>query len=240
MHYLPKKSEAQKYFDSIIDNLKTVKIKSVFSLCSASWSSNRGNFRTYDSDDSIFILFENDMCLIIYYRFIDCLEAEFRKLTVEELNRYNDLLIKDYFNGSQDIYDFKMNKITGTETIKLNYSYIERITIKSVTEEYEKRIGNGLDFVSPTPETFSEITFIMANKKSFTICAGDAMTDGYMLLWAEDAECNSKNIIYKIWASDCFIFPKPFHPYFISFNSSISHVTSSVNVEKSMSRSTLP
>ena len=185
--YLSKKSEALSYFNSVLKELKKSKVKAIFTLSSPSWNYHRG-FRSYMDDTEVYILLENDNCLVIDYRFIDFLEVEYRKLTEEELAIYDDLMIQDCFNTVNDITDFRTGKIYKTETCELEYSNIEEILLRSITREYWKWIDGDLDSVEPTEETFDEIKFTMNNGKSFVICADGAESDGYVLFWSEDTK----------------------------------------------------
>ncbi len=182
-----KKSGTMEYFNSIMDDLKQAKIESIFSFCPPFWSHYRG-YRTYDTDTEIYILLENGFCLVINYRFIDALDIQFRKLTLSEQEEHQNLLIKDLFNTVNDIHDFHTNRIHRTETCNLEYGSIVKVTLQSVTKDYNKWLDGHIDLVSPTEETFDEIKFTMSNGKSFAICADDADADGYILLWSEDTE----------------------------------------------------
>ncbi len=190
MKELPKKSQAQGYLEEVSSKVENIKIKSIFSFESPWWNTHSG-YRSYMLDGDLNILFENEMCLRISYLFVDALQMEFKKITKEEKEKYETLLVKDYFNGSQDITDFYTKKITHTESIKLDYDSIKSVSIHSVTEEYEKWLDGDIDYVKPNAETFDEITFVMSNGYSFTICADDASSDGYMRVWSVDAECNT-------------------------------------------------
>lgn len=185
--YLSKKSTATEQFNSIIGLQQHSRIKAIFALASPSWNHHRG-FRTYSTDEELYILFENDWCLIINYRFIDFLDVEFRKLTESEIDEYEKLLMKDCFNTINDMYDFHSKRIHETQICKLEYDSIESVSLRSVTDDYSKWIGDELDFVSPTEETFDEIKFVMSNGKSFVICADDAYVDGYAMFWSEDTK----------------------------------------------------
>lgn len=96
--------------------------------------------------------------------------------------------MKDCFNTSNDMYDFRSNRIYETQTCNLEYDSIENVSLRSVTDDYSKWSGDSLDFVSPTEETFDEIKFVMSNGKSFVICADDAEVDGYVKFWSEDTK----------------------------------------------------
>ena len=180
-----KKSETKEYFNSIMDDLKQLKIKSIFSLDSPSWDYHRG-YRTYSTDTEIYILLENDYCLVIDYRFVDALGVQFKKLTALEIGEYSKVREKDFFHTVNDICDFHTGRIYRTETCNLEYGNIVDVSLRSVTNDYSKWLDGGISSVSPTEETFDEIKFTMSNGKSFAICAADAEVDGYTLLWSED------------------------------------------------------
>ncbi len=182
-----KKSETIKYFNSIMQDLQQSKIKAIFSIAPMSWDHYRG-YRTYSTDTEVYILLENEFCLVIDYRFIDALDIQFRKLTSLEEDAYCKLREKDFFNTVNDIHDFRTNKIYRTETCNLEYSSIVDVSFRSVTNDYSKWLEDGIDFVAPTDETFDEIKFIMSNGKSFIICADDAEVDGYTLFWSENTD----------------------------------------------------
>ncbi len=182
-----KKSQTIKYFNSIMGDLRQSKIKAIFSIAPMSWNHHRG-YRTYSTDTEIYILLENEYCLIVNYRFIDALDLQFRKLTSLEKNKYYKLRENDFFNTVNDIHDYRTNRIYQTETCNLEYGSIADVSLRSVTNDYSKWLEDGIDFVSPTDETFDEIKFTMSNGKSFVICADDAEVDGYTLFWSEDTD----------------------------------------------------
>ncbi len=182
-----KKSETIKYFNSIMQDLQQSKIKAIFSIAPMSWNHHRG-YRTYSTDTEVYILLENEFCLVIDYRFIDALDIQFRKLTSLEEDAYCKLREKDFFNTVNDIHDFRTNKIYRIETCNLEYSSIVDVSFRSVTNDYSKWLEDGIDFVAPTDETFDEIKFTMSNGKSFIICADDAEVDGYTLFWSENTD----------------------------------------------------
>jgi len=182
-----KKSETIKYFDSIMEDLQQSKIKAIFSIAPMSWNKHRG-YRTYSTDTEIYILLENEFCLVIDYRFIDALDIQFRKLTFSEKEEYHKLREKDFFNTDTEIHDYYTNKVCLVETCSLEYDSIVDISLRSVTKDYSKWLKNGIDFVSPTDETFDEIKFTMSNGKSFVVCAADAEMDGYTLFWSDSTD----------------------------------------------------
>ena len=181
-----KKSQTLKYFNTIIDDLRHTKIKAIFSIAPMSWGHHSG-YRIYDTDTEIYILLENEYCLVINYRFIDALDVQFRKMTTLEEDEYCTQREKDFFNTVNDIHDFRTNKVYQTETCNLEYGSIVDVSLRTVTKNYSKWLADGIDFVQPTDETFDEITFSMSNGKCFVICADVAEVDGYALFWSEDS-----------------------------------------------------
>lgn len=186
-----KKSETKKYFDSILNDLKQSKIKSIFSLSSPHFGHSRKT-RTYSTDTEIYVLLENNYCLIIDYRFIDELEVQFRELTSEEKEQYctrceQGSIDEDFFNTVTNSAHLPFVSIDEKTAFNLDYGHIIDISLSPVKNEYSKWFKEGLDYAFPTEETFDEIKFTMSNGKSFVICADDAEVDGYTLFWSEDA-----------------------------------------------------
>ena len=172
-----KKSCVEEYVSSLLNDIKNVKIKAIFSLEPMMLFYYKA-MRRYSTDSEIYILLEDDNCIVINYLFIDNLDIQFRKLTSIEQVVYDNMLEKDWFNIINDT--------------KLEYGSITNISLRPVEEEYSKWIDDDIDFVMPTEETFDQIKFTMDNGKSFIICADYAESDGYGLLWSEDATTDSK------------------------------------------------
>lgn len=189
MLYISEKSKALTELEKVIKKQKDIKIKAIFTLGSPSWS-NHHKYRTYMQDTEVYILFENNKCLVIDYVFVDSFGFEFREFTEEEMDIYRNEKMQDYFNATCDICDHRTYEVIRNETCSLTYSSIDKVEIRSVTKEYEKWLDDDIDFVEPTSETFDQIKFIMDNGKSFVICAEDASVDGYVNFWSEDStEC---------------------------------------------------
>ncbi len=184
-----KASDAKAYFDNVIREMSGIKIKYIFSNC-ASFNHYAG-YRVYSDCSPITIVFENEQCLILDYPFIDALRMELRPISAEELARLQDPLTEDYFNCSVDIYNSAggvIGDIYETAIISLEYDTLVDVELRPVNKEYEKWIGRRIDYVLPTEETFSAITFIMGNGNTFTICAESATCDGYISAWSADAK----------------------------------------------------
>ena len=82
-----KKSETLEYWNRLLPVLKNKKIKSIFTLYAPMWNYHDG-YRTYNADTEVYILFEDDMCLVINYLFIDELNVEYRPLLKDERDAY--------------------------------------------------------------------------------------------------------------------------------------------------------
>ncbi len=186
MKELSKLTEANVYFDNLLSEIKDTKVKAIFSF--GSFICRHLRNKVYMQDEDIYIVFENEKCLVVSYFFIDELCVEYRSLTEQEKERISQSIIEDYFNNTIDIYNSHTNEKDRTESISLEYDIIERITITPVISEYSKWLENGINYVSPTSETFCEIKFIMKNGNTFTIAPDDAETDGYSLLWSDEAD----------------------------------------------------
>ncbi len=189
MLQLSKATETRSFFGNVINEVRGIKIKRIFSIC-PSWHMYKGH-RLYSDCTPLYILFENGQCLILEYYFIDKLRAEFRQMTVEEIAEFQDLSLIDYFNSSDEIYNCVEGEIADidcTETIALEYGNLESVELRQVTWEYSQWINGNIESVLPTDEKFDEIKFIMSNGNTFVICGDDAYADGYVLAWSTDSE----------------------------------------------------
>lgn len=150
------------------------------------WNHHNG-YRTYSADTEVYILFEDEMCLVINYLFIDELDIEYRPLQKDEGDIYEEIIIRDFFNSVDEIHASVEGEIIEVQTISLDYDSIETICLNPVTYEYGKWISQGIEEVQPTDETFDKLELQMKNGKSIFICPQDAESDGYVMLWSEDA-----------------------------------------------------
>ncbi len=181
MRDFSKKRKVQRYLNSVIRKQKEIKVKNVFSTTTFEWDARSG-YREYTVDGDVIIAFENDMCLVMSYLFVDEFKVSFRKLTDEEKMIHKDAEVKDFFNDSQD------------EPVELEYADITKVSIKPITGHYPKLSDNGeVEFVKAKRGTFEDVTFIMSNNKSITIGTDDVTEDdeeGITFIWSEDAKCN--------------------------------------------------
>ena len=173
---LSKASEAKEFFKTVIDKLSGSNITGVYTNKCGIWRYCGG--RVYISDEPVYICFDNGLYLIIEYYFIDGFYAELRPLHEDE-KKYVE---NDLFNRSDKLLD------DVAETSLLEYGELSTVELANVIGDYSKWIDGNIEYIKPSEETFSEITFKMSNGKSFTLSPSDAEQDGYINLWSNEAE----------------------------------------------------
>ncbi|MBQ9760589.1 MAG: hypothetical protein IJW16_04510 [Clostridia bacterium] len=183
MKELPRATDAKAYFEDIVNKMRNVKVKSVWSL-----SPIIGVRGFYMEDGFLYVSFENEQCLIIDYLFVDNLTVDLRSINEEERRRLDSLELRDYFNSSIKIYKGDKSEEFTVRKVEMEYAELDSIEIHRVTEEYSKWVDGDLEYVEPTDETFDSLKFVMRNGNSFTVCADDAMVDGYVNVWSDEAK----------------------------------------------------
>lgn len=83
MEYIKEKTNGLNHLNEIVEQQRNIKIREIFTLGSPCWF-DRNKRRMYMQDTELYILFENDKCLVIDYMFVDAFGFEFRELTSEE------------------------------------------------------------------------------------------------------------------------------------------------------------
>ncbi len=188
-------SAAKAYFNRLIRGLDGVKIKAVyvddghgelFAQKGATWI-----------DAPIFILFENSTCLEIEYYFVDELYVQYRTMTEEEIQRYQNATQKDYFNGAVQTakYVDGQLQIMGKVSVSFSYESIMDVRFQTVTAPYDKWIdGHLIEGVAPTDQTFDQIEIVLSNGNTIFLCPVSAEFDGYVECWSPDAYIEEKII----------------------------------------------
>ncbi len=203
MGTLSKMSEARAYFDAAVARCRGVKVKAVFSLFNVDWGMQDG-CRSYAADSELFILLEDGRCFVLSYRYIDSLTVELRRLTDQEAALYRqEVMIKDLFNGTQEIHTHILGSepTARPESLRLEYDEIRQVVLSPATTDYEKwGDGNATVTVTPGEEVFDELRFFMANGKSFAIWPGDVMNGGNIQLRSEDAVLTAEPLSSKATA----------------------------------------
>lgn len=171
MCFISEKSHAEKYFYDVLNKLGQKRVKAVFSLCTFIRSHSNGAV-VFKTDGDVYILFENDMCLILDYLIIDRLEVRLRELSKEEKTAYQK-------NGCVDLFN-----ISGCTA--LEYGYLKQIEPIGFTGQYSKWVDGELEYTDSTSENFNDIRFVMDNGNSFVISAEDGDGDGYTAVSSRD------------------------------------------------------
>lgn len=181
---LIKKSEAQKYFDKILCELDNIQIIKVCSI------DDSGDDNKYSIDEPLYIIFNNKTALIIEYYFIDALSVEYRELTDDEIHKFSTINIRDFFNRTEEIYNYHTKNIDRRNSLRFNYDKIECFNIDSVKEKYYIWKNNEMILKEPTNETFDKITINLKNGNKIVLCPEPAEMDGYLDVWAEGVDFN--------------------------------------------------
>lgn len=176
---LTKKSDAQNYFDKIIAELDNVTIIKVCSF------DDSGDDNRYSIEEPLYIIFNNKKALIIEYYFIDGLSVEYRNLTEEEIHKFSTIDTKDFFNRTEEIYDYHTKNIKRRNSLRFSYDVIDSININNVNSQYYIWENNKLISNEPTNETFDKITLSLRNGNKISFCPEPSEMDGYLDVWAE-------------------------------------------------------
>lgn len=121
-----------------------------------------GDDNRYSTDKPLYIIFNNKKALIIEYYFIDGLSVEYRNLTEDEICKFSSIDIRDFFNRTEEIYDYHAKNIKRRNSLRFSYDVIDNIN--NVNEKYYYKWGNNdLVSVEPTNETFDKITLNLRN-----------------------------------------------------------------------------
>lgn len=199
-----KQSDVTAYLTTVLQKAKGQKIKAVFSLTHMSWHTSELT-RTYWINDSIYILFEDDMALIINYLYMDALALEYRPLTSDEKEKYTDgcaegRLEEDWFNCVTAHVNRANGKARRLQKCTLEYGRIVGFVLYPVSGKYLKwvnvpeRSTPALTYVDATEETFDEIEFLMDNGKRISLCPDEADSDGYVYVWSDDVRITVENV----------------------------------------------
>lgn len=181
---LIKKSDAQNYFNKVLQELDKTPIIKVCSL------DDSGDDNKYSIDEPLYIIFSNKKALIIEYYFIDNLSIEYRDLTEDEIHKFASIDIRDFFNRTEEIYDYHTKNMDRRNSLRFNYDMIATIDFDNVNEEYYIWSDGKLILTKPTSETFDKITFNLKNGNEISLCPEPADMDGYLDVWAVGIDFN--------------------------------------------------
>lgn len=181
-YYIDEYKTLNEFIKELINYLKNMKIKSFISTSGLSYKKREYSDKIYDTDESIYIIFESDIVLKFDYNYFSMINLE-----VTTINSLKDSEIQCLKNGSNFDFDCYGETIVDYELNKFDDEYI---------------INPSSDIVRPKGgDYFKEIIFHLSNGKKICICAENAEADGYCNVWMENN--NIKGIFngesHKTW-----------------------------------------
>ena len=197
------KTELEFVFEIIKEKIGDNSIKRIFSFDDAIPRKNNNKIEYNTLDEPLYILFDNDYCLIIEFTNYSSIYLDYRKITLEKIKqaigRVSNKVI-DYLNNYHRIhgwdFDDNRNRIEDSfetkEIIEIqgNYDKISDIQIDGFNDSYEKWISNGssssIITIPAGGDYFKSIKFILNNGIKINMCPQDAEMDGYYDLIIED------------------------------------------------------
>ena len=203
------RTEVNFILDSILKEIQDKKIKRIFSLEEIILEKRDKLYYENDMKDPIYILFDDDYCLILNFPFYSDLSIEYRKLSDSEYRRSISTISQDeldIINGHHEIYSWDFNPdgsrieesfgVKKIYDIQGTYGNIIDYSVSSFHEEYEKWV-NGCDQSSMITipaggDYYNQITFYMNNGLEFMIKPQTADSDGYY-----DLNINDKNNVIE-------------------------------------------
>ncbi len=185
------KTEAEYIFESLKDKIIYHNVKRVFSMDALFPSKSGDEYTTGGCEHPLYILFDDDNCLIINFMFYSELYMEYRMITKEELGKINEKEI-DYLNFEINFhewdYDDSGKRLDGShvkEIINMNgkYDKLESVKVIGFNHEYWKWVNNGegcgMVLIPAGGDYFDELIFTLKNGIEIHICPEDAEADGY-------------------------------------------------------------
>lgn len=101
---------------------------------------------------------------------------------------------KDFFNRTDEVYNYKTMKILRRITLIFEYGYIKSIKYHKVNEKYEVWEDSTIIEKNPKEETFGEIILVLDNNNEIHISPEPALSDGYVDIWCKSAKIYAKNM----------------------------------------------
>lgn len=197
------KTELEFVFEIIKKKIGDSSIKRIFSFDDAIPRKNNNKIEYNTLEEPLYILFDNDYCLIIEFTNYSSIYLDYRKITLEEikqaienvsnkdidcLNNYHRIHGWDFDDNRNRIEDsFGMKEII---EIHGNYDKISDIQIDGFNDSYEKWISDGssssMITIPAGGDYFKSIKFILNNGIKIKMRPQDAEMDGYYDLIIED------------------------------------------------------
>ena len=197
------KTELEFVFKIIKEKIGDSSIKRIFSFDDAIPRKNNNKIEYNTLEEPLYILFDNDYCLIIEFTNYSSIYLDYRKTTSEEIKQTIGSVSNkniDYLNNYHRIhgwdFDDKRNRIEDSfgmkEIIEIhgNYDKISDIQIDGFNDSYEKWISDGssssMITIPAGGDYFKSIKFILNNGIKIKMRPQDAEMDGYYDLIIED------------------------------------------------------
>lgn len=197
------KTELEFVFEIIKEKIGDSSIKRIFSFDDAIPRKNNNKIEYNTLEEPLYILFDNDYCLIIEFTNYSSIYLDYRKVTPEKIKQAIRSVSNkdiDYLNNYHRIhgwdFDDNRNRIEPSfetkEIIEIhgNYDNISDIQIDGFNDSYEKWISNGssssIITIPAGGDYFKYIKFILNNGIKINMCPQDAEMDGYYDLIIED------------------------------------------------------
>lgn len=197
------KTELEFVFKIIKEKIGDSSIKRIFSFDDAIPRKNNNKIEYNTLEEPLYILFDNDYCLIIEFTNYSSIYLDYRKMTSEEIKQTIGSVSNkniDYLNNYHRIhgwdFDDNRNRIEDSfgmkEIIEIhgNYDKISDIQIDGFNDSYEKWISDGssssMITIPAGGDYFKSIKFILNNGIKIKMRPQDAEMDGYYDLIIED------------------------------------------------------
>ena len=197
------KTELEFVFNILKEKIKNQYIKRIFSFDDAIPGKNNNLIEYNTLEDPLYILFEDDYCLIIEFTNYSSIYLDYRKITPEEVKQgIGNISNKDidYLNNYHEIHgwDFDENRNRIEESFRMKqiieihgkYDKINDIQIEGFNDSYEKWISNGnassMITIPAGGDYFKSIKLALNNGLEISMCPQDAEMDGYYDLIIED------------------------------------------------------
>lgn len=167
-YYIDEYTTMNKFLKEFLLLIKNKKIKSFVSLCALCWSEHFDFAnKVYDTDETNYLIFEDDMVLKFDYNWFSMIDIEMTKF--------------------ENLREFEQEELTSSTNFEMD-CYGETIV------EYELNKFNDEYCINPSDGTtrpaggdyFKELIFHLSNGKKICICAENADSDGYCNIWMEN------------------------------------------------------
>lgn len=197
------KTELEFVLDVLKEKIGDSSIKRIYSLDDDIPIKENNKIEYTTLADPLYILFDNDYCLIIEFTNYSSIYLDYRKITPEEIKQgVGNISNKDidYLNNYHEIHgwDFDENRNRIEESFRMkeiieihgSYDKINDIQIDGFNDSYEKWISDGssssMITIPAGGDYFKSIKFILNNGIEISMCPQDAVMDGYYDLIIED------------------------------------------------------